>query len=394
MNDYTELPSELLDAAAEMIEQNKTAAVLSDIRPAASFQPEPVHWLWSGRIPRGYITFLMSPGGTGKSYLSSWIAARISRGEALPDDKAHTAEPVLYITAEDSGAVLRERLEKCGAALDKVLIHDLDAEAAVMIPDGFDDAESMLTWKTILETLHPALVVLDVWHAFVPGDVCLDRQNAVRQLMRPLARLAKRYDAAFVLLAHTTKKAQMYNLNAALIGSSDSVNAARSVLALIANSETGEKVLIHSKSNLSELQPSLSFRIENDGFAYIGHSPISKDTVEAAARKGCTAWEMAELRERRELDASALCTALAEMGETGKVLNVAYEDVTEAYGGSIWGGYSPKKALDALRPEDLLSRGISISEIGKNVKRDGRSLRGFTLSCMVTNEEVCSALPR
>lgn len=377
-----------------LTDEEAVADAMSGFKSAFEYQTEPVTWLWKGRIPIGYISFLMSPGGCGKSFLSAAIAAAVSKGRALPDGQQTEPGNVLYISAEDSGAIVRERLESCEADLKRIIIQDIDAEKPLLFPEQVEDSESMNRWHTVLNTVKPSLVVVDVWHALTNPETDLNRQNSVRAVLRAVARLAKSHECAFLLLAHTSKRRQETNLNDALLGSSDSVNAARSVLMVVTDSDSGEKALIHTKSNLSELAPSLEFQIDSEGLTFGGFSKITKAVCEEAARKRCTPWELIALKEKHREDDSELLQTLAELAQIGKTVAITYDEVEEAGGSMIWGGSQPKKALERLRKPDLLSRGISIGEIGKRIKRHDKTVRGFMLSCNTTSEEIAGALPK
>lgn len=364
-----------------------------DLKTADEFKPEPVQWLWRGRIPLQFITFLMSPGGCGKSFVSAVIAAAVSRGRPLPDGGTPTAPGnVLYLSAEDSGSIVKERLQSCDADLSRIYIQDIDAERPLMFPDTTEDAARMDEWNRVLDTYKPRLVICDVWHAFTSPDIDLNRQNAVRAVLRAVARLAKTHNAAFLLLAHTSKRRQETNLNDALLGSSDSVNAARSVLMIVTDSDSGEKALLHTKCNLAGLAPSLEFQIDAGELTFGGISPISKGLCEEAARKHCTPWELAKAKEQTAETNTALLSCLAELAEIGKTVFVPYEKLAEIGGEDIFRGRQPKRALDALSKRELLSRGLSIAT-GARRKVDGETQRGLHLSCNTTSEEIAGAIP-
>ncbi len=381
-------------AHADTTHRTLSSDVLADFHTADTFQTEPVNWLWKGRIPKGYITFLMSPGGCGKSFLSCSIAAAASTGRALIDGEETTPGKVLYISCEDSGAIIRERLEKCDANLKNIMIQDLDANHPLLFPNTVEDTETMERWNTLMSKTKPVLVICDVWHGLCNPDTDLNRQNSVRGILRAVAHIAKEHGTAFLLLAHTNKNKQITNLNDAMMGSSDAVNAARSVLAVLVNSETAERVLVHSKSNLAALQRSIEFSVDGNGLTFGGFSPITKAVYESAMQNHRTAWQEVERQERKEIDTSALFDTLADLAQLGKTITVTYDELTEAAGYDIFAGNQPQKILKNLKRDDLLSRGLSISDIGKAFQRGDRKKRGFKLSSNTTTEEMAKALPR
>jgi hypothetical protein len=377
------------DPAPELIEQENR----DEFKPANEFEKQEIDWLWKGRIPRGYISFLMAPGGSGKSFISASIAAAVSSGRALPDGDEATPETVLYLSAEDSGSILKERLESCNADLTKIHIQDIDAENPLTFPDTFRDTEVISRLTKTLEKYKPALVICDVWHAFCSPEIDLNRQNCVRAVLRTVGHLARAHNAAFLLLAHTSKRRQETNLNDALLGSSDSVNAARSVLMVVTDSETQERALLHTKCNVAGLAPSLEFRIDNGQLTFGGLSPITKAICEEAARSHSTPWEIAKMREEKPMNDKRLLSCLAELAEIGKTVALTYDQVIEHGGNDIFNGLQPKRALDSLRRSDLLSRGLRI-ETGKRVNTPNGVKRGFWLSCNTTSDEIAGAMPK
>lgn len=64
-------------------------------------QPEPVTWLWPGRIARGKLTLIIGDPGQGKSFLTPDLAARVTTGRAWPDKSPAPCGDVVLLTAED-----------------------------------------------------------------------------------------------------------------------------------------------------------------------------------------------------------------------------------------------------------------------------------------------------
>ena len=64
--------------------------------------PEPVEWLWPGRIPLGMFVLLAGQPGVGKTTISHSIAAILTAGGKWPysDDTAVVGD-VVILTAED-----------------------------------------------------------------------------------------------------------------------------------------------------------------------------------------------------------------------------------------------------------------------------------------------------
>ena len=114
----------------------------------------------------------------------------------------------------------------------------------------------------------------------------MNRQNHIRNAVQKLALIAKKCECAIIAITHTNKKDQPQNINNAVNGSSELVNAARSALMVVQDpEETDSRILVHTKANYSALADSLKFHITlNGGFVYDGISLINRDTLETAAR--------------------------------------------------------------------------------------------------------------
>jgi hypothetical protein len=70
----------------------------------ASVAPQPLDWLWPGRIPLGKVSLLVGDPGQGKSLVAMDIAARVSRGLPWPDAPQGPPAPVgavLLLSADE-----------------------------------------------------------------------------------------------------------------------------------------------------------------------------------------------------------------------------------------------------------------------------------------------------
>jgi len=86
------------------------------IVPFELIQPVALEWLWDGRIPRGKLCVVAGDPGLGKSYLTLYMAAVLSRGGEWPDGSRAARENVLIVSAEDDAAdTIRPRLDRLGA---------------------------------------------------------------------------------------------------------------------------------------------------------------------------------------------------------------------------------------------------------------------------------------
>ena len=243
--------------------------------PAAAIRPERVEWLWPDRIPRGTLTLLVGDPGLGKSLLAIGLAARLSRGEL------GQAGVALLATAEDiASATVVPRLIAAGADLKQVHLlqhHTGGTESVLQLPR---DASAL---HAQVEQTRAALVVIDPLMAFLAGSVDSYKDQSIRGALAPLQLLAQDTGAAVVAVAHLNKGQDAAPLRR-IAGSVGLQAAARSTLLLgrdptDPDGERGnQRLLVHVKSSLSELAPSLTYAVSGveleDGVETARISPL------------------------------------------------------------------------------------------------------------------------
>jgi RecA-family ATPase len=126
MNDLS-APSALADAVVKVdrfrLEPQvaKPSATATIVR-VSSVQPQPIRWLWPGRIARGKVTLVAGDPGLGKSQFTAYLAARVTTGQLWPAGEGRPPKGnVIMLSAEDDIAdTIRPRLEAAGADIDRV----------------------------------------------------------------------------------------------------------------------------------------------------------------------------------------------------------------------------------------------------------------------------------
>lgn len=345
-------------------------------KPAAEFGEDETRFLWYPYIPIGDYTVLMSPGGTGKTYFTCGIAAAVSAGRDLPGDDVPEdgPQPVLIISAEDRGELLKKRLRASGANLDNVLLIDCMASVGLNFTSGFD------TFRQTVMEYSPRLVIVDPWHGFLGADIDINRVNAVRPVFQRLANLAKEVCCGLILVSHVNKRAQGENANHAATGSADFINAARSALYVLFDEEDEDsRIVVHTKSNYARHGESVRFKIDLDGgIKWDGFSEITRQTMEEAARHRKTPGEVARKKEAMETVNESLVSALLDSANPFAVERFTYDGFKAKYGKSIFGAFQPKRALDSVA-EAMQAEGYQLST-GFQVKRDGLKGNGFAIT--------------
>ncbi len=190
------------------------------LRTMSQSRKKKLYWLWQNRIPYGTMSTIAGDPDEGKSLITLYIAACVSRGRKLYGNTEDT-EPgeVLLLSAEDDPEItLRPRLEAVGADLDK--IHLLES---VMLTDGAGtESERIAQLDTDIKAIerildeNPAitLIVIDPISSFL-GAANINREQEVRRVLQPLARRARKSGLAVIMVAHFNKNNETRSARAA-----------------------------------------------------------------------------------------------------------------------------------------------------------------------------------
>jgi putative DNA primase/helicase len=237
--------------------------------------PSEVRWLWPGRIPLGKITLLIGDPGLGKSLVTLDLAARVTRGAAMPaalhEPPASAANPVsgsvVLLSAEDDiDDTIVPRLFAAGADMDRIHIPD---EARLRSASHGRNRHGPLNLKNELETFEEVvadvpgcrLVIVDPISAFC-GHIDVHRNADVRALLAPLAALAAGRGFAVLAVNHLNKSMKGPLIYRSM-GSLAFAAAARNVLAVVGDPKSAAgRICLSVKSNLHAPPPGLRFTIE------------------------------------------------------------------------------------------------------------------------------------
>jgi len=145
--------------------------------------------------------------------------------------------------------------------------------------------------EVALQSLRPALMIIDPLQAYLGAKVDMHRANEVRPIMADLAALADKYRCAVLGIRHLTKAPKTHAIYRGQ-GNIDIAAAARSILLVGQNPQDESlRVLVHLKSNLSVKGCSLSFEIWEDEdkrghFQWLGQSDVTADMLLAPPKMG------------------------------------------------------------------------------------------------------------
>jgi hypothetical protein len=224
--------------------------LLSEVRPEA------VDWLWYPRLPRAKLVLLTGAPDEGKTTVALDLAARVSRGAAMPGGiGARPPAGVVVLSAEDGLAdTIVPRLLAAGADLARIASCRLDD-----LPTLDDDGLAFI--RALIARVAARLLVIDPLMAFVPDALDTHRDHHSRRLLRKLSGLAEDTGATVVVLRHLRKGASGSAKDAGG-GSIGFTGAARvELLAAPDPDDDGRKVLAKIKNNLTPPFPALGYRL-------------------------------------------------------------------------------------------------------------------------------------
>lgn len=223
------------------------------VQRASDITMRRVSWLWEGRIAAGTLALLAGREGLGKSTLTAWIVARVTRGD-LPGDDCGRPRSVIIAATEDSWEhTLVPRLAAAGADLSRVL--RVEVQTALGFTTGLSLPGDLSDVGQIVSSEDVGLLVLDPIMSRLES-LDTHRDAEVRIALEPLVRMADNLGMAIIGLIHLNKSSTD-PLNA-VMGSKAFTAVARSVLTVVADPEDEDdrrRLLGVAKSNLGAIPP-------------------------------------------------------------------------------------------------------------------------------------------
>jgi len=225
----------------------------------AEVERERVTWLWPLRLARGKYILLAGDPGTGKTFVSLDVAARITTGRAFPDGHPAPLGTVVIMTAEDGLAdTIRPRIEDLGGDPRRIFVLEGVTDANGRHP--FRLARDVDLLAQIMDDVKPALVIIDPITAYL-GPVDSFKDAEVRAVLEPVMKLLEATGACLLAIAHLSKSTQRMALHRPG-GSVAFVAAARLVHAVARDpQDVGRSILAPLKTNLCAPAPLLAFRL-------------------------------------------------------------------------------------------------------------------------------------
>ncbi|MEQ1771465.1 MAG: AAA family ATPase [Devosia sp.] len=242
-------------------------------RSLGDVQARSIDWLWTGWIPKGYITIFAGETGAGKSTVLADIAARVTTGRPWPGEFAsgppRAPARVLWLGSEDGIEEMTvPRLMASHANLHNVIeLQGVTHQGKRNTFSMQDDLEAVADWLAAArnEGLPFAMLVIDPVTSYLPGQklrrVDLNDAGHLRTILEPWLVLAQLHNIAIVCVTHFAKDTTRSMIHRVL-GSAAFAQTCRSLCAVVEPPSTDdyepgpfERAMIQVKTNLPE-QPS------------------------------------------------------------------------------------------------------------------------------------------
>lgn len=312
------------------------------IRKLSTITPREIQWLWYPYIPLGTVTAIFGRGGQGKSYMTTDIASRLSRGAPLPDQQANKVpQKVLMLSAEDDyETVLVPRLIKNGANLENIAVPDfqftLDEWGATQVTE-------------LMREFAATVVFIDPIVYYAGGKMDMNKSNEVRAMMEKLKDAADQSQSSVIIVGHI-RKSEEGNDADRMMGSADWVNAARSAC-LVTTTNDGTKIMKHVKTNYGQNGLARSFTIDDFGFHW-GETYENDDlpTSSGSKKKDTAVAFLKDILKDGPVPSQEVEAAAKDNGIPPATLNRAKQGVAESYysksAGWLWRLLSDRPAID------------------------------------------------
>jgi hypothetical protein len=198
--------AEFGDVFAAIKDLNRTY----ESRCFADIERKPITWLWKDRVALGKLTQIAGLPKLGKSQLTSFMAAAVTRGSQWPDGGRAPLGSVILISGEDDPEdTIGSRLDAAGADVHRVHVFDWarvggkrPAREPFHVPNHVPALRDM-----IRDIGDVRMVVIDPLPAYMSGSDT-HKTGEVRSAMLPLQSLAAQENVAIVLVNHLNKNSK------------------------------------------------------------------------------------------------------------------------------------------------------------------------------------------
>lgn len=328
--------------------QKAKSKIEVQLMKGSNVEMRPITWLIDQWLPMGKLTLLAGAGGTGKTTLALGIAAAITSGGTFPSGQKYLGRSnvLIWSSEDDPEDILMPRLAAMGADLERIYIlksvredgDDRTFNAATDL-DGLKDAVDSIGGVV--------LILLDPIIGLVKGNS--DKANDVREGLDPLVEFSQNQRCAIIGISHFSKGGQGKDPAERVLGSQAFTALPRMVWGTIIDKDTGDRVLVRLKTNLSARDGGFLYSVEQTQYNGIDTSIVTwKGQIEGSSHQIISNAEAVDFdgENGSELGDCAqwLKSYLEDMGGSQEKKVIA--DLARASG---YGNSSLYRAKDALR---------------------------------------------
>ena len=224
-----------------------------------------VRWLWPGILPLGKLVILAGDPGLGKSQVSLYVAAIVSKGGTWPVlGEGCESGKVIILSAEDGAEdTIVPRLKAAGADLERVHIVQ-----AVRQRDGLErhldlTSDAQLLRGEVERLGNVRLIIVDPISSYL-GKVDSHRNTEVRAALNPLVELAEDVSACLLCVTHLNKSSA--NALSRVTGSIAFVASARASYVVTKDEQDPERrLMLPLKNNLAKDTSGFAYTVEETG---------------------------------------------------------------------------------------------------------------------------------
>jgi hypothetical protein len=249
-----------------------------DIIRLSEIQASSVNWFWNPYLPMGMLAMLSGDPSSGKTYVSLAIAADLTVGRVPNCEETTDAADVLYLTAENSPEhVLRPRFDLLNGDPSRFhLFRGAKGPESQFCAIELSDVDLL---GNSIESTRARLVVIDPVQSYFGASTDMHRSNETRPILDGLGWLAQKYSCCILLVRHISKASTSRAIHRGL-GSIDFTGAVRAELLAGSDPEDRDRrALIHIKSNVGKLGPSVGFAINDHGLQWTGESSLTAPQI-------------------------------------------------------------------------------------------------------------------
>jgi len=247
-----------------------------------SVQAVALQWLWKNRIPLRCNTAFAGDPSTAKTTFALDLIARGSRGDVFLDGTPNTLgvfESILLSSEDDPETVLKPRLMAMCA--DTTKIHIL---TSIKVKNGTEESERALRFDTDMLLIRQKLVacpgirlvVIDPMSNYC-GAKNINREQEIRDIMMPLAKMAQELNVSVISIFHNSKtegRSAMHKV----IGAVGNVGTARMGWSFMKDPANPDvKLMLQMKENLGKF-PGISFTTVGKDIT-IDNQPVEQATI-------------------------------------------------------------------------------------------------------------------